>query len=390
MMTTDRTALDRLHEYTGHMLKLFTCTLSSVTHQTAEAIPTKPPGMSDECARDCSTITKHMVRAFLNPAKVSWDMEAYRVQCAKRNIWGGMQQKEDTLANEFPSISTDIRNVRSARTVVDRYGRILMWILPGVLPTRLHDMMQRCTAYLEDELSSVPRGIESAGSWRFEESLWSYWSESVKTGLMNFSAAWFMNGWMGKNKGLVSSPLFRKDNGIMWCDEFFECGAILSGVLRIMHPDQYRMGYEVLKHLSSLQQVERALSRWPSIFNAITLISNRHCPMHRDNKGSFHLFDILVSTGSYSNAMFCCTPLGIQIGNTPGTIIGFSGTAFRHGVAQADGARVCHAFYMRGSLQEFSNVRPCSWMTQEVYRRWIGLRKSKHVGPLHSDPLSME
>ncbi|KAK7682188.1 hypothetical protein QCA50_014775 [Cerrena zonata] len=247
--------------------------------------------------------------------------------------------------------------------------------------------MQRCAALLQAELSSVTASTGSAASWRMDPSLWSQWPGSIKSGLVNFSGAWFMNGWTGRGDGLVSSPLLQKEMGKRWCEEFFECGAIVSGLLRIMHPDQYRMGYEVLKHLASNAHVEEALQRWPSIFNAITLISNRHCPMHRDNKGTFHLFDILVTTGSYSTAPFCSLPLGIQVGNMPGTVLGFSGSAIRHGVAPADGARICHAFYMRGSLQEFSGVRPCTWMTQEVYRQCIGSKKSKHVGPLHLDPM---
>lgn len=65
-------------------------------------------------------------------------------------------------------------------------------------------------------------------------------------------------------------------------------------------------------------------------------------------------------------------PLGIELPNSPGSICGLSGKAFRHGVADADGGRVCHAFYMRKSLHDFTKVRPCGWMTQEVYRQWIG------------------
>lgn len=82
-------------------------------------------------------------------------------------------------------------------------------------------------------------------------------------------------------------------------------------------------------------------------------------------------------------------PLGLQVLNSPGTVLGFSGTAFRHGVAQADGARVCHALYMRESLQRFTNVRPCGWMTQEIYSKWIGTTKCRLFSNLHQDPMSI-
>lgn len=139
-----------------------------------------------------------------------------------------------------------------------------------------------------------------------------------------------------------------------------------------MHPDQYRMGYRVLSELAAFPAVQSALEQWPCIFNAITFVSNRCSPLHRDSKGSFPLFDILASTGEYTHAPWVFQPLGLQIPNNPGSMCGVSGKAFRHGVAPADGRRECHAFYMRKELQEFVSVRPCSWMCQDVYGPWIG------------------
>ena len=151
-----------------------------------------------------------------------------------------------------------------------------------------------------------------------------------------------------------------------------------------MHPDQYRAGMEVLQRLGSYPHAPRDLSQWPSIFNAITLISDRHCPMHRDTNGDFHLYDILISVGEYTSAPMCLMPLGIQIANSPGTVVGYSGFAIRHGVAPADGHRLGHAFYMRRSLHSYTGVRPCGWMTQECYRSWIG--SSPYLDSLYYDP----
>lgn len=151
-----------------------------------------------------------------------------------------------------------------------------------------------------------------------------------------------------------------------------------------MHPDQYRMGYQVMRQLAHYPRVQECLTRWPSIFNALTVVSNRGCPMHRDHKGSFPLFDILASTGHYSSAPWLVMPLGLQLPNRPGSICGVSGKAFRHGAVLADGPRLCHAFYMRKELQDFTNVLPCSWMTQDVYSAWMGTRIDEekfHINP---------
>ena len=144
-------------------------------------------------------------------------------------------------------------------------------------------------------------------------------------------------------------------------------GSVLSGILRIIHPDQYRAGVEVMCIMQHRCTQNQYLSRWTSVFNAITLISDRHCPMHRDVGGDFHLYDMLISVGSYSSAPMCLMPLGVQVPNSPGTLVAFSGTGLRHGVASANGHRICHALYMRRSLQLYCAVNPCGWMTQECF-----------------------
>lgn len=164
----------------------------------------------------------------------------------------------------------------------------------------------------------------------------------------------------------------RSPNGLAWSMEFIEVGAMISAVLCVMHPDQYRVARSTLGALCQHQRVKNSAARWPTVWSAITLVSNRCCPLHRDVSGSFALFDLLVSTGKYSTAPLELQPLGIQIPNGPGTMCGVSGKAFRHGVAHADGPRRCHAFYMRASLPRFMNVVPCTWMAQDVYEKWVG------------------
>ena len=151
-------------------------------------------------------------------------------------------------------------------------------------------------------------------------------------------------------------------------------GTILSGILRIIHPEQYRAGMDVIRYIQQTTDAGHKIGHWTSVFNAVTLISDRHCPMHRDTGGDFRLYDIVTSVGDYTSAPMCLMPCGIQIRNSPGTLVAFSGAAIRHGVAPADGHRLCHAFYMRKSLQDHSAVRSCGWMTQSWYMGWLGRR----------------
>ena len=154
--------------------------------------------------------------------------------------------------------------------------------------------------------------------------------------------------------------------------QFREIGAILSGILRIMHPDQYRLGIQTLRAMEQFPKVKEALKQWPTPFSAIAIIANRASPMHREQRGHFQLFDVLLSVGTYGTAPLMVEPLGIQMKNGPGTVYAFSGRLCRHGVAFADGARTCYALYMRPEITRFCDVYPCSWMTQDTYKSFVG------------------
>lgn len=170
---------------------------------------------------------------------------------------------------------------------------------------------------------------------------------------------------------------------------FFDAGAIISGILRIMHPDQYRMQWEIQKALHRDSRFTAILDVWPSIFAAISPIANRQTPLHRDGKGHYNWYDILVSVGDYTTAHLCLEPLGFQVRNQSGTVVGFSGKGIRHGVAEADGPRFCHVFYLRADVQAYCQIRPAACMSQEVFRSWVGKVGSQKLANLARDPFTL-
>ena len=247
----------------------------------------------------------------------------------------------------------------------------------------------------------------AGSSWRFDSMLFRRGKNQEPHGVLNFSPLWFMNGWevsitfgdqlrvpahyvcQGKREGLTTSPFISSIRGITWMKEIQEAAWLLSGMLRVMHPAQYSMAYQVGTEIMKDEKFRGRLEFWPIIFNATSIIANRRCPLHRDSKGSFNIFDLLVTVGHYSKARLYLHPLGIQIPNMPGTVTGFSGRAFRHGVAAADGPRVCNAFYMRDSLRRYTRVRPAGCMTQEIYAPWVGSKGTQHLSNLSPNPFTI-
>lgn len=159
--------------------------------------------------------------------------------------------------------------------------------------------------------------------------------------------------------------------------------AIVTGMLRIMHPNLYRAGCEAMAHLFQAQpQLRNIIGRWGNPFTAVSIISNRRTPPHRDTKSLMEYFDILTSVGTFTSAVMELDGIGIQIQITPGTVIGLCGWVLRHAVAKCGKDRVFYGWYMREAVHASQGVRPASWMTQEVYgdfienfQSWLGRDK---------------
>ncbi|KAK7685819.1 hypothetical protein QCA50_011165 [Cerrena zonata] len=385
-MPSDQAQFDKLHATTSYMLSLFTHMLASQTMKTSDGYPPKPDHLSPEMDGECTVIIDRMVRAFLDPVTVPWDYHKYVYECTRRCLGGGMGQKERKLAQTFKRWRDDLTTIVSPQTVVDNQGRIIVWALPDLLSPRIQNILEEGTKlqreFLEAELAKGHEG----DSWRWNKSLFRKGAPGDINGVLNFSPAWFMLGHQGKASGLKTSPFLTTSAGELWMKNFFDAGSIISGILRIMHPDQYRMQWETVQVLRHDSRFTAIFDVWPSIFAAISVIANRQAPLHRDPNGNYYWYDILVSVGRYTTAYLCLEPIGFQIRNRPGTVVGFSGKGIRHGVAEADGQRYCHAFYLRTDVQQYCNVRGAGCMTQEVFRRWVGSIGAEKLTNIARDP----
>lgn len=131
------------------------------------------------------------------------------MECFRRRISDGMQDKEQKLAKDFPSIRQEMRSVHSPRTVTDKYGRIIVWILPNILPIRiqvrllslrrsssqhLQALLEECTGEIAQDMSRTLAANACSKSWRFARQYFRKLTNSFPPGILNFSAAWFMLG----------------------------------------------------------------------------------------------------------------------------------------------------------------------------------------------------
>lgn len=174
----------------------------------------------------------------------------------------------------------------------------------------------------------------------------------------------------GPSDELSISPLLRADSpeqGLrLWLADMADVHMLLSGVLRIIHPELYEASRLAIVRLNDSPERADVLSRWGSVFNAISVISNRMTPGHRDLQSRVEWFDILTSVGPYSGAKLSLPDLNLELHYPSGSVVAFSGKLLQHAVSDCVGERACVAYYMRDKVHERLGVRAATWM-----RGWV-------------------
>lgn len=174
----------------------------------------------------------------------------------------------------------------------------------------------------------------------------------------------------------VSASLKRNADaaGRGWLRETGECCALLNAVMALLHPGLFECGMDVLLELTQRPEIHtdsydamEVLKIWPSIFNALSIISNRESPRHRDNNSRPEWYDLLTSVGPFYNSVLELPGIGVRLAYNPGTVFAFSGRVLQHGVCECVGERVSLAFYMRDNVHDRVKVRGASWMEWDEY-----------------------
>ena len=178
-------------------------------------------------------------------------------------------------------------------------------------------------------------------------------------GCVDFSPAWFQQGHtVSLNCKSVSllinlhitqtadwpletlatlKPTNPDSSGRLWAKDMYESSALISAMLRVMHPALYSAGRQTMQCLASDDSLRSAISRWSSVFNACTLLSNRWTPNHRDNYSRAQWYDILTTFGAYRGAFLNLSSIRLKLQYSSGTVVGFSGKILWHGVPECEG-----------------------------------------------------
>lgn len=224
---------------------------------------------------------------------------------------------------------------------------------------------------------SITSGAANNDKWRTHETYF-YPSESGNTpGCVNLSPAWFMQGHPVSQTGqseqhiLTSfqAPQFHphvsatlKGDGGALCQAIQRPAVLIAAALRVMHPKLYWSSFATQLALGlwvadkNIDQMGDRLREWASVFTALSIVSNRWSPLHRDPLSRPQWFDAMTTIGNYGVGRMKMPNLGIEIQYDPGCIAAGSGRIIRHGVNKVAGDQIAWVWYMRDDVQEFVDI----------------------------------
>ena len=161
-----------------------------------------------------------------------------------------------------------------------------------------------------------------------------------------------------------------------WITDVQESSAILSAMLRVMHPELYQAGRDAIggmRDQAPLGSHQRTvLDAWSSVFTAVQVISQRETPEHRDNGSRATWYDLLVTLGGYTNLYLELPGIGVRVRYDPGSVVAIAGKILRHRVAKANAWRICYAYFMRDKVHSSLQIRAPHWMEVAAYEDGTG------------------
>jgi hypothetical protein len=143
----------------------------------------------------------------------------------------------------------------------------------------------------------------------------------------------------------------------------------LNLTLSLINPELFECGLLMLQRLRELDTTKEIARQWQSVYNGISIISNRVTPAHRDSKGRPEWFDTLISySDPSSRPRLLLEDLGLDLDYSSGTVVSFCGSIFKHEVKDwGNGDRVCYAHFMREATRERLDVPPAGWLERKLY-----------------------
>lgn len=153
----------------------------------------------------------------------------------------------------------------------------------------------------------------------------------------------------------------KQASGIQFLDDMSETNALMSAILSIVHPHQFRFGMAMHKALSDRKPFQDVMKHWPSCFTAMQVINNRTVPLHRDSGGPYTALDLITVIGDYTRGMVHVENCPLDFLQSPGSVLAFSPRLMLHEVREYTGNRISFAWFVKDNLYHWARIPQIPW-----------------------------
>ncbi|TFK59888.1 hypothetical protein BDN72DRAFT_780128 [Pluteus cervinus] len=170
---------------------------------------------------------------------------------------------------------------------------------------------------------------------------------------------------MTPSASLVSKDAVRI---VVWFSKYHHILALLAGVLRIVHPEQFDLGYQALYKLrvspndvKDIEYVSLILEAWALPFTGAAILVNRETHSHRDLDAPQQGFDLCATLGTYTLGEFRLPDLQTTLFYPPGTTVLLLARTLKHEVPHVDGERAAIVLFNKDSVLEGIKLDTAPW-----------------------------
>lgn len=148
-----------------------------------------------------------------------------------------------------------------------------------------------------------------------------------------------------------------------------EIERFINLTVSLINPNLFQSGLEMLRKLRKMEGTKDIADKWQSVYNGISVISNRLTPAHRDGRGRHKWFDTLLNyCNDEARPRLRINDVGLDLEYSSGTAVGFCGSIFEHEVLPwGDYDRVCYAHFMREKVRERLDAPAAGWVYRDIY-----------------------
>jgi 2-oxoglutarate-Fe(II)-dependent dioxygenase family protein len=158
-----------------------------------------------------------------------------------------------------------------------------------------------------------------------------------------------------------------------WVRENREFSQLCGGLLAIVHSELYSACLDVYDKfyedpetfIRNPDAFRDSMESWGNPFGGLALICNRETPEHRDNNSRYYWYDILATIGKYCGLDIYIPGTGWRFSYESGTLVALGGRALTHAVKEANGERICFAYFVRDKVHQHAGKMTGSWPVME-------------------------